>query len=102
MDRIEFYNSLNADQPLEHFDELMSCYDLVSYYDMLHVDNYTPIDNNSILFTISITSDTPVEKMKGILDSTIIDKYNKVFRINSTIIDYNKLNVIFYQTGVSG
>lgn len=102
MDRIEFNNSLNADQPLEYFDELMSCYDLVSYYDMLHVDNYTPIDNNSILFTISITSDTPVEKVKGILDSTIIDKYNKVFRINSTIIDYNKLNVIFCKIGVSG
>lgn len=104
MDRIEFANSLKTSENeiVENFDEFMSCYDLIAYYNMLQVDNYTPLDSNSILFNISITSDISVERIKSILDATIIDKYCKIFKIKSNIIDYNKLSVIFYKTGVSG
>lgn len=103
MNRIEFANSLEcSDHIIDNYDNFMACYDIVNYYDMIQVDNYNIIDANKILFNISIPSDVSVNKIKRILDRTIINKYNSIYQIQSNIIDNDKLNIILYRMGVSG
>lgn len=106
MDRIEFTNSLNCSDfvDMSVFSEFMACYDLISCYDMLKVDNYEIIDQNKILFNISIipSSGASIQEIKKTIDSTIIDKYSYKFQMQSNIIDKDKLNIILYKTRVSG
>ena len=103
MNRIEFANSLEcSDHIISNYDNFMVCYDIINYYDMIQVNNYSIIDANKILFNISIPSDVSVNKIKRILDRTIINKYNSIYQIQSNIIDNDKLNIILYKTGVSG
>lgn len=105
MDRIEFTNSLECSDIIDMvaFNEFMACYDLISCYGVLKVDSYKIIDSNKILFNISITpSDSSIEEIKNIIDSTIIDKYNYKFQMQSNIIDKDKLNIILCKTRVSG
>ena len=103
MNRIEFANSLQCtDHINSHYDEFMVCFDIVNFYNMIQVDDYNIIDANKILFNISIPSDVSVNKIKNILDTTIVNKYNSIFQIQSNIIDNDKLNIILYKTGVSG
>lgn len=95
MDRIEFTNILNcsSEHILNYFDEFMSAYDLLAYYDMLKI-NYYNILNNSILFNVSISSNYDITQIKKILDTTVIQKYSKLFYTYSIINEDNTLDIV--------
>lgn len=95
MDRIEFANILNcsSEHILKYFDEFMSAYDLLAYYDMLKI-NYYNILNNSILFNVSISSNYDITQIKKILDTTVIQKYSKLFYTYSIINEDNTLDIV--------
>ena len=82
MDRLEFTNSLKCGEHINSsFDEFMIIYDLISPYDMLKVDSYDIIDDNKILFNISITSpNISIKDIKNIIETTVIDKYRYKFK----------------------
>ena len=71
----------------------MSAYDLLAYYDMLKI-NYYNILNNSILFNVSISSNYDITQIKKILDTTVIQKYSKLFYTYSIINEDNTLDIV--------
>lgn len=102
MDRGEFIDSLNCGNYFNsHFDEFMTFYDVINCYNEINIENYNIIDTDKILFNISIPSDKSPFDIKRILDSTIMNKYKSIFRIQTNIVDNDKLNIILYKVGVS-
>jgi hypothetical protein len=104
VDRLEFTNSLKCGEHINSsFDEFMIIYDLISPYDMLKVDSYDIIDDNKILFNISITSpNISINDIKNIIETTVIDKYSYRFKAKICNISEDKLNIILYKQRVSG
>lgn len=98
MNRMEFIESLKCSQNFnQYFDEFMMFYDIISRYDTINVENYNIIDNNKILFNVSIPSDVSAFHVKNRLDSMIPKKYNSIFILETNITDVDKLNIILYK-----
>lgn len=91
MNRVEFVETLKCGTDLcEHFDKIMSAYDLCTNHDM-DIIGYQN-SSNSPLFEFETSTQSKAKHLKDIISNSHVINYNKRFEFD-VLLDKNKLNI---------
>lgn len=94
MDRREFVNSFMVDNieqyVFNYFDQVMALYDLVGSCDVRNIVSRAHEDN-SMRFSLLLSSHDSLIKLKSIVDNTQLCVYNRKYNMNANIFDTNTL-----------